>query len=275
MNIDSKLEAEKIAEELILGTVDQACEDYKNILGNYHFLTSSHIEKSFLKDLGIHIAKHARKQPENFLLFCKKVWIGAIKDGRTPVGLILANLETLNPDRIIPEIIEMCRNTAGREDVDILVTGFEPVFLREPNKYFTVLEHYITDDNIWVKRLIIVTSGHVMYRYKTYEITSRCLELLRPEISNECIHIRKATSWIIGSYGIRADQKAVASFMQSFAGSDNSVVVGNFSEAFRRSKIILQKDVSKILIPVFEQWSQSSNSNISKSACSALRLLKK
>jgi len=106
MNIDSKLEAEKIARELVSGTVDQACEDYKNILGNYHYLTSSRIEKSFLKDLGTHIAKHARKKPDNFLLFCKKVWISAIKDGRAPVGLILANLEIFDPKRIIPEIIE-------------------------------------------------------------------------------------------------------------------------------------------------------------------------
>ena len=275
MNIDSKLEAEKIARELVSGTVDQACEDYKNILGNYHYLTSSRIEKSFLKDLGTHIAKHARKKPDNFLLFCKKVWISAIKDGRAPVGLILANLEIFDPKRIIPEIIEMCRNTASREDVDILAAGFEPVFLRKPNKYFTLLEYYIKDENIWVKRLVIVTTGHIMYRYKTADITSRCLELLRPEISNECIHIRKATSWIIGSFGIRADQKAVASFIQSFAGCDNPVVVGNFSEAFRRSKAALQKDVSNLLIPVFEQWSTSSNANISKSASSALRFLKK
>jgi len=275
VNFDIKIESARIASEIINGSVKQACEDYKNVLDSYRFITSAPMEKSYLKNLGSLLGKQVRKQPDNFLKFCTSIWSDSFKDGKDPVGSILASLQMLNPDPIILETIKMCRKAKSTDDVDILVTGFEPVILRDPQKYFPLLKSIINDDNIWVKRLVIVTIGHVMYRHKKEDITTDCLELLRDELSNESEPIRKATSWIIGSYGVRADQNAVAMFMKSFADCDNPVVVWNFTEIFRRSKISIQKEVSDILIPLFEKWSESSNDNISQSANSALKILQK
>ncbi|MFC1513986.1 DNA alkylation repair protein, partial [candidate division KSB1 bacterium] len=259
----------------ISGTVDQAYEDYSNFLDNYEFFTSVPLESKSLHNLGINLSKHVRKNQKNFLLFCKKIWFDAENNGKAVISPIISSLEILDPEGIIPEIVEMCRSSKDIQDVDLLVSGFETVFLRKPEEYFDLLNKYISDQNIWVKRLIIVTAGKIMYRHKTNEITNRCLDILRTEIDNENKAIRKATSWTIGSYGVRADQKAIASFILSFADCNNPVVVSNFSEAFRRSKISLQMDVSNLLIPQFEEWSNSSNTDISRSANSALRLLKR
>ena len=275
MTIDIKIESARISLEIISGSVEQACEDYKNVLDNYRFITSAPMEKSYLNSLGTLLARQVRKQPDNFLKFCTSIWSDSFKDGKEPVGSILAALQALNPDLIISETIKMCRKAKNTDDVDILVSGFEPVILRDPHKYFPLLKSCIDDDDIWVKRLVIVTIGHIMFRHKKEDITTDCLELLRNELSNESEPIRKATSWIIGSYGVRADQNAVALFMKSFADCENPVVVWNFTEVFRRSKISIQKEVSDILIPLFEKWSASSNDNISQSANSALRILQK
>jgi len=275
MNIDLKLEAEKIAEEIISGTVEQACFYYESILGNYQFLTSSRIEKRVLNTLGSHLAKHARKNPENFLYFCKRIWYKKIRDGRPALGFILAVLETINPDVVIPEIEQMCFHAAGSDDVDTLVLAFEPVILKNPPQYLPLLKDFMKRDNVWIKRMIIITMGHLMFRYKTAEITRQCLEIIRPELYNGDDHVRKTASWVIGSYGVRADQRAVAGFMQSFAGSANSYVVQTFVEAFRRSKITLQPDISSGLIPMFGDWSRSPDPKIRKSAQSALKILQK
>ena len=72
-----------------------------------------------------------------------------------------------------------------------------------------------------------------------------------------------------------SDQNAVAMFIKSFADCENPVVIWNFTEVFRRSKISIQKEVSDILIPLFEKWSISSNDDISQSANSALKILQK
>lgn len=275
MNIDVKLEAEKIASEIVNGTVEQACYDYENILGNYHFLTSSRIEKSFLNNLGTNIAKHVRKNPENFIQFCENIWYKKVKDGRPSIGLVLAALESINPEGIIEKIVEMCETAAGIDDVDTLVTGFEPVILKNPDEYLPMLKEFIKRDNIWIKRLVIVTVGHLMFRYKTKEITSKCLEIIRSEISNSDENVRKATSWIIGSYAVRADQEAVVEFIQSFSDSENIFVVKTFAEAFRRSKITLQSNISAGLVPMFEKWSKSEDSGISKSSTTVLKTLRK
>ncbi|MFC1556807.1 DNA alkylation repair protein [candidate division KSB1 bacterium] len=275
MNIDLKIDAENISKEIVDGTIEQACFDYENILGNYHFLTSSNIEKSFLNNLGNNLAKHTRKNPRNYLAFCTKIWHNNIKDGRTPLGNILAVLESIDPDTVIPEILNMCRSAKNADDVDTLVNGFEPVILRDPEKYLPLLHKEIRSDSTWVQRLVIVTIGHIMYRYKTEVITSQCLEVMRPVIINGNKKVSKATSWIIGSYGVRADQRAVAEFMSSFAGSDNENVVWTFAEAFKRSKIALQADIIEGLIPIFEEWSNSDHPKIKKCAKSALKILVK
>ncbi len=275
MNIDLKLESLKIAEEIISGTIDQACFEFENLLGNYSFLTSSNIDKPFLVNLGSHIAKHSRKSPNNFLKFCKTVWFDNIQDGRIPVGQILAVVETINPEETIPEIIEMCKDAKGPDDVDALVCGFEPVILKDPEKYLSLLNNLASEKNIWLERLVIITVGHIMYRYKTPEITENCLEIIRPLISKGDENTVKTSSWIIGSYGVRADQSAVAEFIRSFAGSRNASVVTAFSEAFRRSKISLQPDISRGLIPVFDEWSRCTDLKIKKSAENALRILRK
>ena len=67
MNVDIKIESEKIAQEIVGGTVEQACFDFENFLGNYRFITSAPIEKSVLNKLGTHLSKYVRKNPDNFL----------------------------------------------------------------------------------------------------------------------------------------------------------------------------------------------------------------
>jgi hypothetical protein len=273
MNIDVKLESQKISREICSGSVEQACEDYKNILGNYHFFTDAPLERSMLNNFGVSLSKHVRKHPINFLQFCQRIWYDTTEDNREPIGPILAALEQLDPEKTIRTIITMCRDAESIEDVDIMVIGFESVIVRNPIPYFPLLAEYITNENIWIKRLIIVTIGHIMQRHKTTETTRQCLELLRPVITYKNKYIQNTTRWIIGCFGVRADQRAIADFVETYADSEDPVVIGNFTEALKRSKIAIQKDICETLIPVFEHWSHSQNAEIRKSAQCALRIL--
>lgn len=275
MNVDLKIEAEKIALEILDGTVEQACYEYDNFLGNYRFFTSAGIEKGLLNKLGTHLSKYVRKNPENFMSFCKMVWTKQIQDGRIALGPVLASLQAIDPDKAIPEILEMCKSACGEDDVEALVSGFEPAILKNPDKYIPLLEKNISDRNKWVGRLIIMTVGHLMYRYKSEEVTAKCLEILRPVLSNGDNDLLRTSSWIIGSYGVRADQNAVASFMHSYAGTENESAVKAFSDAFRRSKIAIQPEIAKGLTVLFNEWSESGNSAISKNAQYALKYLSK
>ncbi|MFC1564116.1 DNA alkylation repair protein [candidate division KSB1 bacterium] len=275
MNIDVKIETKKIAHEIINGSIEQAVEDYEHFIGNYHFLTSSNLDKTTLNHLGTNLAKYVRKNPPNFMLFSKQVWYNAHVDGRHPVGIILAALENIIPDEVIEEAIEMCRDANGVEDVDSIVTGFEPVILRDPDTYFPVLQRYLDDDCVWVKRVIIITLGHIMFRYKNDGIVTKCLDMLRPEIEKNDEEINNVVSWILASYGVRADQKAVLMFIQSYEESDNHEIVKLFCDALKKSKISLQKDICQEMVLVFEHWCDANDKKMSRHAKGALKILNK
>lgn len=272
MNVDIKIEADKIAHEVINGSVEQAFEEFNDLIGNFKFLTSI-VDKSLLNNLGTSLSKLVRKNPEGFLEFCEMCWNKGEEECRVPLGTILGALEKFIPDQVIEKTIDLCRTSKDIGDVDNIVTGFEPIIVRNPEEYFPLLKKFISEDNIWVKRLIIITVGHIMYRHKTPEITNQCLELIRPELKNEHDNIRKVTSWIIGSYGVRADQKTVADYICSFEKTDNANIVWTFSDAIRKTKISLQEDVNKCLIKVFKIWSNSDNVDVQKSAKTALKAL--
>ncbi|MCP4726106.1 MAG: hypothetical protein GY863_13770, partial [bacterium] len=195
MNIDVKIETKKIAQEIIHGSVEQAVEDFDHFLGNYHFLTSSNLDRATLSNLGTNLAKYVRKSPDNFMQFSKQVWYNSHGDGRYPIGIILAALENIIPDTVIYEAVEMCRDAKSVEDVESIVTGFEPVILRDPDTYFPILQNYLNDDCLWVKRVVIITLGHIMFRYKNDGIVNRCLEMLRPEIEKNDEDVINVTSW--------------------------------------------------------------------------------
>ncbi len=274
MNVDVKIEMGKITDEIINGTVEQASEDFNNFIENWHFLTSSVIDKNLLASIGTALAKYVRKKPDKFLEFCHIVWFTLHADCRIPVGHILAGLQNFIPEQVLVSAVEMARGCKGVEDVDSLVLGFEPVILRNPEKYMSLLEKLICEDNIWIKRVVIITLGHIIFRYKTKEQVDKCLELIRPEMVNGDEYIKNATSWIIATYGVRADQIAVASYIRSFKNTKNPVVIRTFSDAIRRSKVTLQKEFCTTLIPVFEKWYNSDNSNIQHSAEGALKVLR-
>jgi hypothetical protein len=99
--------------------------------------------------------------------------------------------------------------------------------------------------------------------------------MLRPEIEKNDEDIINVTSWILASYAVRADQKAVADFILSYEDSDNLEIIRLFCDSLKKSKISLQYDICKELVPVFRIWSESDDQDINSHAKGAVRILQK
>ncbi|MCP4723707.1 MAG: hypothetical protein GY863_01660 [bacterium] len=114
-----------------------------------------------------------------------------------------------------------------------------------------------------------------MFRYKNDGIVNRCLEMLRPEIEKNDEDVINVTSWILASYAVRADQKAVADFILSYEDSENLEIVRLFCDSLKKSKISLQQDICEELAPVFQVWSESDDEDINSHARGAVKILNK
>ncbi|MBN1873755.1 MAG: DNA alkylation repair protein [Anaerolineae bacterium] len=136
-----------------------------------------------LKAIGQDIGKVARKQVNEYLLLAQYLWNDYGREGRV-VAVHILGMELAKPERLIPQIITLCRTCITWEDADQLAMyALEPIVRKKPEIWLPTLETHIKDDNKWVRRACITVAGRLAMKNGIY--TPRCLALAEQVLLDE------------------------------------------------------------------------------------------
>jgi len=125
-----------------------------------------------------------------------------------------------------------------------------------------------------VKRLAINVAGRLMMNYP--DLTERCLKIIEPAFTIDVKEIKMACSYVIGTFGLCADQKALADFIVKYKDSRDSILIWIMCDAIRRSKQSFAGDFLRKVIPIFRLWQKnSSDKKIQKSVEIAVKKLER
>ena len=228
---------------------------------------------------GLHLVGRelGKKAQENLYLYipiAKKLWMEGGEEGRVAMASTLGAMELVNPIKIFPVITELVQHCRSWNECDNMAQGYEKIFLKYPYKYLHQLEKNMKHENRWVKRLAINVVGRLMMNYP--DLTERCLKIIEPAFTIDVKEIKMACSYVIGTFGVRADQKALADFIVKYKDSKDSNLIWIMCDAIRRSKQPFSGDFLRKVIPIFGLWQKNiSDEKIQKSVEIAVKKLEK
>jgi 3-methyladenine DNA glycosylase AlkD len=204
-----------------------------------------------LKSIGKEVGKVARKRVADFVPLARLLWDDYGREGRV-VGLIpLGKMELVDPERVLPLLMDMCRTCITWEDADRLaMDALEPVVRKEPEAWLPAMEPWLADENKWVRRAGVTVIARLPMKHPAY--TARCLELAGRLLLDEDVDVKKAVSFAV-RLAARGEVGPVRDFLARHVPPSDPVSTWVLCDAMRSmTKKFLPQFAS--LIPLYEQW---------------------
>ncbi|MCP4539034.1 MAG: DNA alkylation repair protein [Chloroflexi bacterium] len=208
-----------------------------------------------LKSIGKELGKVARKRVDDFIPLAHLLWDEYGREGRVVAVIPLGKIELVEPEKIIPLLIELCRTCITWEDADHLaMNALEPIVRKDPERWLGVLEPWLIDENKWVRRAGVTVVARLPMKHPAY--TSRCLELAERLLLDEEVDVRRAVSFAI-RLAARGETIPVRDFLARHVPPKDSAATWVLCDAIRSmSKKLLPEFAS--LLPLYEQWISDS-----------------
>ena len=204
-----------------------------------------------LKSIGKEVGKVARKRVADFVPLARLLWDDYGREGRV-VGLIpLGKMELVDPERVLPLLMDMCRTCITWEDADRLaMDALEPVVRKEPEAWLPAMEPWLADDNKWVRRAGVTVIARLPMKHPAY--TTRCLELAERLLLDGDVDVKKAVSFAV-RLAARGEVGPVRDFLARHVPPNDPMATWVLCDAMRSmTKKLLPQFAS--LIPLYEQW---------------------
>ncbi len=227
-----------------------------------------------LRDIGKEIAKIAKKRVDDFIPLTRLLWDEYGREGRVVTVYPLGAMELVQPEIMLPILIELCRSCITWEDSDQLsMRALEPIVRKDPDKWLPALDPWLVDKNKWVRRAGITAVGRLAMKHPQY--TTRCLALAEGLLFDEELDVKRAVSFAI-RLSARGDVVEVSKFLEKQVPPKNAMATWVLCDVIRSmTKSFLPEFV--VLVPKYEAW--AADPNLSKkdlrSVGSALKMLHK
>jgi 3-methyladenine DNA glycosylase AlkD len=225
-----------------------------------------------LKSMGKEIGQTARKRIDDFIPLARLLWDKYGREGRIVAVHILGPMELVEPERIEPLVMDLCRTCISWEDADQLsMNALEPIVRKQPEPWLGAMEPWLADDNKWVRRAGVTVVGRLPMRYSEY--TVRCLNLIERLLLDEEQDVKRAVSFAI-RLAARGEVDPVRDFLARHVPPSAPAATWVLCDAIRSmAKKLLPEFAS--LLPLYEQWvaDPTLNTKDRRSIESAIRLL--
>ena len=204
-----------------------------------------------LRNIGKEIAKAAKKCVDDFIPLTRLLWDEYGREGRVVTVYPLGAMELVQPEIMLPILIELGRTCITWEDSDQLsMRALEPIVRKDPEKWLPALDPWLVDENKWVRRAGITAVGRLAMKHGDY--TTRCLALAEGLLLDEELDVKRAVSFAI-RLSARGDVSEVRKFMEKQVPPKNHMATWVLCDVIRSmTKTILPEFAS--LVPKFEAW---------------------
>ncbi len=204
-----------------------------------------------LKDIGVQIGKAARKRVDDYTPLARQLWDAYGREGRVVAVYVLGAMELTAPESMIPLIIELCRTCITWEDADQLaMNALEPIVRKQPDRWLTAIEPWLTDENKWVRRAVITVIARLPMKHKDY--TARCVALTERLLNDADMDVKKAVSFAI-RIGARGDPAPVRDFLAAHVPPNDPAATWVLCDAIRSMATTLLPEFVPLL-PRYTEW---------------------
>ena len=226
-----------------------------------------------LKAIGKELGKAARKRGDDFVPLARVLWDDYGREGRVVAALLLGAIELVNPARVMPLLMELCRTCITWEDADRLaMDALEPIVRKQPEQWLGALEPWLADANKWVRRAGVTVIGRLPMERPAY--TARCLELAERLLLDKDGDVKPAVSFAIRICA-RGEVELVRDFLARHVPPKDPAAGWVLCDAIRSmTKSFLPE--FEPLLPRYEQWAADSalSAQDRRSVESALKTLR-
>jgi 3-methyladenine DNA glycosylase AlkD len=204
-----------------------------------------------LKSIGKEVGKVARKRVADFIPLARLLWDDYGREGRVVALIPLGKMELVDPERVVPLLMELCRTCITWEDADRLaMDALEPVVRKEPEAWLPAMEPWLADENKWVRRAGVTVIARLPMKHPAY--TTRCLELAERLLLDGDVDVKKAVSFAV-RLAARGEVGLVRDFLARHVPPKDPIATWVLCDAVRSmTKKFLPGFAS--LIPLYEQW---------------------
>lgn len=204
-----------------------------------------------LQKIGKEIAKAAKKRVEAYIPLARLLWERYGREGRVVTVYPLGAMELVQPQVIIPILIELCRTCVTWEDADQLsMRALEPIVRKDPAGWLPALESWLADENKWVRRAGVTAVGRLTMVRSDY--TARCLEMVMDVLFDEEMDVKRAVSFAI-RLSARGEISETVKFLNFLVPPVTPVATWVLCDAVRSmTKKFLPE--FKSLLPNYTEW---------------------
>ena len=227
-----------------------------------------------LQAIGKEIAKAARKQVDAYILLARLLWDQYGREGRVVTVYPLGAMELVDPELLIPQILDLCRSCITWEDADQLsMRALEPIVRKDPENWLPALEPWLADENKWVRRAGVTAVGRLTMKHAAY--TARCLEMAGRLLNDDEMDVKRATSFAI-RLSARGDIAETVKFLETQVPPKYPAATWMLCDVIRSMTKKFLPEL-KSLLPRYEQWAADPNLSAKdrRSVESALKTLQK
>ena len=204
-----------------------------------------------LKSIGKGIGKVARKRVIDFLPLARLLWDGYGREGRVVASISLGAMELVDPDALMPLLMELCRTCVTWEDADRLaMDALEPVVRLQPERWLSAIEPWLADASKWVRRAGVTVVARLPMKHAAY--TARCLELAGRLLLDEDIDVKKAVSFAI-RLAARGELAPVRDFLRRHVPPEDAAATWVLCDSIRSMTRKFLPEFAPVL-PLYESW---------------------
>ena len=225
-----------------------------------------------LQSIGKEIAKSAKKQIDVYIPLTRLLWDSYGREGRMVAVYLWGAMELVDPQKILPIILDACRTCLTWEDADQLaMRALEPIVRKGPETWLPALEPWLTDESKWVRRAGVTVIGRLPMKHAAY--TARCLNLTGRLLNDEELDVKRAVSFAI-RISTRGEISETRIFVEKHIPPANPAATWVLCDVIRSmTKSFLPEFAS--LLPKYQQWANDPNlsSQDRRSVESAVKVL--
>jgi len=226
-----------------------------------------------LKAIGNEIGKSARKRVSAFIPLAKLLWNEYGREGRVVATPLLGRMELVEPETVIPLLMDLCRSCHTWEDADQLaMNALEPIVRKDPQEWLQAMDSWLADENKWVRRTGVTVVGRLPMKRSDY--AERCLAMTERLLLDQEADVKRAVSFAI-RISARGSVEAVRDFLARHVPPKDPAATWVLCDAIRSmTKRTLPELIS--LLPHYERWAADSSlsGKDRRSVESAVRILR-
>jgi 3-methyladenine DNA glycosylase AlkD len=226
-----------------------------------------------LKSIGKEVARTARKSVDDLIPLVRLLWERYGREGRVVTVYPLGAMELIEPETMLPILIELCRTCVTWEDADQLAMyAVEPIVRKAPEIWLGAMEPWLADENKWVRRAGVTVVGRLPMKHP--EWTARCVKLAERLLFDTEVDVKRSVSFAL-RLAARGNPVEVRKFLETHVPPESETATWVLCDVIRSMANKLLPEFSA-LTGVYESWADdpSLNAKDRRSVDSAVKKLK-